>query len=247
MMSIVEWVKNKIRYRMYPGDVRRMIRANKIPDVDVSLARLAQAGFKPGLIFDVGAYHGEFSASCLRLWPDARIVAFEALPDKIEGLNKKFAGRQVEVVQCIVGDKDLEDFTFFADENASSAQFSEEVNTRKKQIHGSMIRLDSYIDKVGTGIPDLLQLDTLAFEYEILNGMGDKIKGVGCILLQVNFLEIYHDVKLAHHVIKYLADHGFVIFDVGDIHRRPLDNALWQMDLLFVKESSALRSDKRWG
>jgi len=34
---------------------------------------------------------------------------------------------------------------------------------------------------------------------------------------------------------------------VCGLTRRPLDQALWQTDMLFVPQQSALRADKRWG
>ncbi len=38
---------------------------------------------------------------------------------------------------------------------------------------------------------------------------------------------------------------GFVAFDVLEIHRRPLDGVLNQLDLLFLREGSRFRCDKR--
>jgi hypothetical protein len=38
---------------------------------------------------------------------------------------------------------------------------------------------------------------------------------------------------------------GFVTYDILEIHRRPLDKALSQIDFLFVREQSPLIADKR--
>ena len=109
-----------------------------------------------------------------------------------------------------------------------------------------MMRLDTYINSTKTAVPNFLQIDTLSFEYQILKGLGGYLPSVDVILLQLNFIEVFHGVTLAHDVIGYLADHGFVMYDVCDVHRRPLDQALWQMDCLFVKADSSLRKNKNW-
>jgi FkbM family methyltransferase len=38
---------------------------------------MADRGFAPGLIFDVGAYEGEFARDALRVWPGAKVACFE--------------------------------------------------------------------------------------------------------------------------------------------------------------------------
>jgi len=242
-----EWLQNKFRMKMYAGDVRRLVAQNKVPDVETSLRRIKQYGINPKLIFDVGAYEGDFIKMCKRLWPDSRIVAFEALPEKINDLKKNYESESVEIVHCLVGDQDQASVPFYSDENASSALFSEEVNTHKQVLNLPMMKLDSFISSHGGVVPDFLQLDTLSFEYQILKGIEGHLPKIQAILLQVNFIDVFHEVKLANKVIELLAAHGFVIYDVCDLHRRPLDHALWQADLLFLKEDSPLRKDKRWG
>lgn len=241
------WVKDKIRIKLFGSDVKRLISQNRLPDVERSLLRLKQSGVNPKRIFDVGAYQGEFIESCFKIWPDCEIVAFEALPEKIEILHKKFSGKNIQIVETMVGNEDKEDVMFYADENASSALFSDEVNTKKKLLRCKMMKLDTYISDNKVISPDFLQIDTLSFEYQILKGIESNLKNVEVILLQVNFIEVFHEVRLADTVIEYLSKFGFVIYDICDIHRRPLDNALWQIDFLFVKRESYLRSNKRWG
>jgi hypothetical protein len=43
-----------------------------------------------------------------------------------------------------------------------------------------------------------------------------------------------------------MRDNGFVAYDICGLARRPLDQALWQADFIFVPRASSLRSDKRW-
>lgn len=242
----MNWFSKKIEAKLYSGDVKRMIARNKIPDQRISFERLKELGFSPELIFDIGAYQGDFSSMCLEIWPETNIYAFEALKDKIAPLKSRFASDKVKVIEGIVGQEDKEAINFYADETASSVLPSEEVNTEKKIISQRMRRLDSFIKSENIKPPTFLKLDTQGYEYEILQGCGNILNSIEVVLLELNFLEVYQNVKLAHEVIAFLAQHDFVIYDICEIHRRPLDMALFQIDFIFIKKDNSLRKDTRW-
>jgi len=242
----MNWLQKKINTRLFGSDLARMVEQNKVPDPAKSLWRLKTMGFNPGSIFDIGAYEGEFTKLCTAIWPDAKIHAFEGLPEKVILLNKKLDNKAVVINEVIVGESDNGDVKFFADETSSSVLYSDEVNTKKKIIHQKMISLDSYIDAKMIQAPGLLKIDTQGYEFPILQGCKKNLTSIEVLLIELNFIEVYHNVTLANEVISFLAGFDFVVYDICEIHRRPLDNALFQIDFLFVKKDSILRKDKRW-
>jgi len=242
---MLDFIRKKIEARLFGDDVKRMIAKGRIPDQQVSLERLKKLGFAPELIFDIGAYQGDFSQMCLDLWPDCKIIAFEALPEKIESLKSRFIGKNVRIVEGIVGDEVREDVNYFADETSSSVLVSQEF-TPKKRLRQKMFTLDEFCSKNNLNAPDFLKIDTQGYEYPVLKGFEKNLKSVKVILPELNFIEVYHQVTLAHDVIHFLGNNGFVIYDICEIHRRPLDMALFQIDFIFVKQHAQLRGDKRW-
>jgi FkbM family methyltransferase len=240
----MHFLKQKIYERLYGGDIQRLIAQNKVPDQEVSLKRIKNLMFNPNVIYDVGGYQGDFTDMCLQLWPHAQAHIFEGLPDKVTLLEKRFYGKNVKVNKLLVGEENKDDIQFYADETASSILESHEMHP-KTRINTQMVTLDTYI-QAGHPVPNFLKIDTQGYEYHVLKGCEKYLHQVEIILIELNFTEIYFQSTLAHHVIHHLANHGFVIYDVCEIHRRPLDNALVQMDFLFVKENSLLRKDKRW-
>lgn len=242
---MLDFIRKKIEARLFSGDVKRMIAKGRVPDQQVSLERLRNLGFVPELVYDIGAYHGNFTQMCLDLWPKSKIIAFEALPEKIDSLKARFSGKNVQIVEGIVGDEVREDVNYFADETSSSVLESQEFSP-KKRLKQKMFTLDEFCSKNNLNAPDLLKIDTQGYEYPILKGFERNLKTVKVILLELNFIEVYHQVRLAHEVIHFLSNNGFVIYDICEIHRRPLDMALFQIDFIFVKQHSQLRSDKRW-
>ena len=78
-----------------------------------------------------------------------------------------------------------------------------------------------------------------------LRGASKIMHAFECVLLEVSLIEINVGVPLLHDVVAYMKSLGYVAYDVLEIYRRPLDNALNQMDILFVREHSTLIADKR--
>jgi hypothetical protein len=79
----------------------------------------------------------------------------------------------------------------------------------------------------------------------VLKGSTSILRNIDAILLEVAVIEVNEGAPLLHDVLAHMKSIGFVTYDVLEIHRRPLDKALNQIDILFIREASALLSDKR--
>jgi len=76
--------------------------------------------------------------------------------------------------------------------------------------------------------------------------MGARIDEFDAFLIEMSTIATIKNGPEADEVIAFLNERGFVIYDVLSLNRRPLDSALAQLDVLFVKRNSSLRSDHRW-
>ena len=64
--------------------------------------------------------------------------------------------------------------------------------------------------------------------------------------METALIEVNEGSPILHEVVRYMHDKGFVAFDVLEMHRRPLDRALCQIDILFCRENAAIRANKRF-
>jgi hypothetical protein len=94
--------------------------------------------------------------------------------------------------------------------------------------------------------PDFLKLDVQGYELEVLKGAEKSLPQMQVILAEVNLLDIHQNVPLFAEMIAWLNERDWIAYDICGLTRRPLDQALWQADLLFVPRHSSLRADKRW-
>lgn len=128
----------------------------------------------------------------------------------------------------------------------ASSLLSEKNGPRHPAATYEMRTLASVVERDTNRAPDLLKLDVQGYELEVLKGASSHLDEIQVILIELNLLDLHEKVPLLHEVTAWLAERGWVAFDICGLTRRPLDDALWQADFVFVPEESGLRQDKRW-
>ena len=225
---------------------RRLAERMGVPELAPALARLRQLGFEPSLIFDVGAYRGEFAQLCRGVWPTSRIVCFEPQPAARLQLEQSLGKDSlISVFQVLLGAEERPAVDFHLCETASSV-LEEQVDKSHPVASFPMATIDALVSAKVLQPPEFLKLDVQGYELEVLKGAQESLKHIEVVLAELNFLDLHCGVPLLAEVANWLQDREFVAFDVCSLIRRPLDNALWQADMLFVKKNHSLRADKRW-
>lgn len=223
----------------------KLARRLDVPEIPVALERVAGLGFNPTTVFDVGAYRGDFARMCLSLWPSVEVACFEALPHKIQELNRlATSNNKVRVFPCLLGAASRANVPLHLLETASS--ILEEHGAATPVALYDMRTVDAVIAEEGLRPPDLLKLDVQGYELEVLKGSEGALPNVQMILAEVNLLDIYKGAPLLSEIIGWLAERGWAAYDICGLTRRPLDSALWQADFIFVPLESPLRASKRW-
>jgi hypothetical protein len=153
---------------------------------------------------------------------------------------------EISLIPGLVGEADRERVEFHELETSSSVLPEHQAGSATI-AHHTMRRLDTVIESgLAPRPPDLLKIDTQGYEMAVLKGIERNLSSVRAILAELNFLDIYNGVTLAHEVIEWLGKRGWVPYEICSLIRRPLDGALWQSDLVFLQVNDRLRADKRW-
>ena len=236
-----------LRIKKYIFSYDEMVRSDKIPDINRSLKRIKNLGISPRVIYDVGAYEGEFSDMCLKIFPAAKLYLFEANHAKIKILQSRFKNSNVHINNVALGDKNKDEIDFFVDETASSILPSFDLFQKKETVKIKMVTLDSFVIDQFNECPNILKIDTQGFDYFVLLGSKRILKNIDIIIVETNFIEVYDGSILFFELMSLLNEFDFVVYDITEIHRRGLDNALFQIDFLFVKKDSELRRSNAWG
>ena len=218
------------------------------PDMFRSILRLKALGFKPKMIVDIGAYHGEWTKEVQHIFPNSVFLMVEPMDEKA-ALLEQIATHSKDKIYfehgLLAAEADKE-IVFYKSETASSVLSEHKENDDFEKVTKKTTTLTSVLEKRNITKIDFLKIDTQGYELEILKGATEYLKNTDVVLLEVSLLDIHKNVPLVHEVCSFMYQHGFVTYDICSFTRRPLDKALWQSDFIFVKEESSFRANKNW-
>jgi FkbM family methyltransferase len=212
------------------------------PNMDLGLSALADRGIQPINIIDVGAFEGDWSRMARRIWPSSKIIMFEPNAAKLGIVSCAAQHVNATLLHDLLGATDGTKVVFNLME-AGSSIMNERSPLARSQEARTLRRIDSAVPNL-EGYT-LLKIDAQGYEIEILKGAEKIIHNIEAILLEVAIIEINEGAPLIADVMAFMKSIGFVTCEILEIHRRPLDRALNQVDILFVRENSTLFSDKR--
>ena len=226
---------------------RALVKRLNAPDMPMALERLALQGFSPELIFDVGANRGDFAQLALVAWPSARLACFEPLRHasaQIAQLQRRFPN--IDLHQTLVGECEKTSVELHV-ANASTSLLPDGENQKFPVERFPQTTIDVAVRSLyGGRAPEMLKLDVQGYELWVLKGAEESLPSIRVILAEVNLLDIHKGVPLLHEVTDWLFQRGYVAYDICGLTRRPLDDALWQADMIFIRRDDALRADKSY-
>ena len=220
-----------------------------VPNMVWSLSNLAKCGFRPTVIWDVGAYEGEWSLLAKGIFPRARIWMFEPQQSKRTILERLSSAspQQLSYIRALCGAEAKEEVAFYQNETVSSVLTEWEKPSGAYEAM-AMTTLDLLCNGSRVDLPDLIKLDVQGYELEVLKGASHvmDVHPPEVLVLEVSLIDINKGAPLWSEVDRWLSNLGYRLYDICTLMRRPSDNALWQVDGIYCHKSSPLLVSKRW-
>lgn len=249
-MDPVEQAKRAVKglFRAAGVEVQRS-RAGDAHAFDRTFERLRamrELGFRPRTVCDAGASSGSWTRRFLQDFPGASVFMVEPLAVHQSALaTLAQASDRLSVWEgCLGGTPGT--LTFNADGDGSSLLGGHEGNRYGTQEEVRVETLDSLVENGICPVPDLLKLDVQGYELEVLAGAAAALGTVQAVLAEVSFVRFQEGMPLFHELLAALAARGFVVHDIVALSQRPLDGALAQADVVFLREDHPLRASNRW-
>lgn len=212
------------------------------PSMHHGLAAMAQRGLRPRTVVDAGAYQGDWSRLAKRIWPSCRLIMVEPNGKNCERLTGTAGDLKAELSCELLGAEEGREVRFNV--MASGSSIMNERSPLARNVENRRLRtLDSIVRNVEA--PAFLKIDAQGYELQILMGAPRALACAEAVLLEVALIEVNEGAPLLHEVVAFMKARGFLAYDILEIHRRPLDGALNQVDIVFVREQSRLIADKR--
>ena len=210
-----------------------------------SLEQVREAGFMPATIIDVGAAFGSFSRTCHAVYPQAQYLLIEPLEEYIPSLTKLVSdipGASFEI--CVAAKEDKPVILNVHHDLVGSSLYREVeegtgVNGVRRKVRA--LTLDRLVIERKALPPYFIKIDVQGAELDVLAGGKTTLSQAEFVLLEVSLFQFFQDGPLLFDVVAYMKSKGFVPYDILGLQYRPLDRALSQVDIAFVKETGLLR------
>jgi FkbM family methyltransferase len=197
-------------------------------------------------LVDIGANRGQFALVARKCFPNAKIMSFEPLKEPAAIFRRVFNSDPMVVLhELAIGPNDdrMTIHVSHADDSSSLLPITSLQNklfpgTDEKEIRTIQVKpLDAVLEPKDIEQPALLKLDVQGFERQALEGCKTLITLFSYVYVECSFVELYAGQSLAHEVIAFLDDFGFVLSGVYNLCYDKRSIAI-QGDFLFKRKSS---------
>lgn len=201
-------------------------------------------GFTPQTIVDVGAARGSWSVEVSALWPDVHYVLIDPLSENQEELRRVCSKlNRADYRIAAISDYSGRITIHVHDDLDGSSLFLEReigINGTPREIESMTV--DDLVSEMRLQPPILLKADVQGAEMKVLMGAARTLPTIEMIILEVMLFDIYKgENPQLFDTVSYLKSNGFVAWDIFGMGYRMLDNALCQIDMVFVREDGLFR------
>jgi FkbM family methyltransferase len=208
------------------------------------LELLKTQGFQPKTVFDIGVAGG--TPDLYAAFPNAFYYLVDPTQESLPHMRAIAQKLNAKILHLALGEEECSLEIEVRPNDIGASSFFEEIGpltgTRRYAVPVQRF------DRVVTGFerPALCKIDVQGAEVRVLSGMGTRIDEFDAFIIEISTIATIKSAPEADRVFAFLDQHGFVIYDILSLNRRPLDSALAQIDVLFIKRNSQIRSDHRW-
>ncbi len=203
-------------------------------------------GYYPATVIDVGAANG--TPPLFESFPDAYFILIEPLEEFHQALIKHLKKYNGELHKCAVMSKKGRKTIFRTNDLYGSSMIhslQEEDCDRLTSVDVKV--LDHIIDSNELKKPVILKTDCQGGDFEVIKGASKTLDVCDIVIMEISFYKFWGE----HHpepldILNYMNEKGFVIHDILDGLFRPLDNALGQVDICFVKKDGIFKHSNDW-
>lgn len=227
-------LKGYIKYFFQRKD-RAQRFARFFTNTGLALGRIKDRGVFIATILDVGASDGRWSAAALKFWPGARCHLIEANPAHEAGLQTACTRPNFSYTLAAAGET-IGTARFKASQDTDGGTLAAGVLTDAEYyIEVSLTTVDREVEKNKLSGPFLIKLDTHGYEVPILKGAEKALEKTNLVVIETYLFDIAQESLKFHEICSLMEGLGFRAIDLAEPLWRPHDQALWQIDLFFIR------------
>ena len=207
-----------------------------------ALYRLAQMGYQPEFIVDVGASTGHWSHIACRAFPKSRFYLIEPLLERYQQRDNTIYALHPEfiTIASAVGDKAGEMELNISPDLYSSSFLDGAETSPDRHWDRAQVPVRT-LDEISSTLPiqgrGLLKIDVQLAEHLVLDGAIRFLEQVDVICLELSLERFAPVAKTLIEMVTKLHDLGFEYFDYAGSWRNSKTGRLIQQDTVFIRSS----------
>jgi FkbM family methyltransferase len=205
------------------------------------LAQLARLGFQPRTVIDAGVANA--TPELYSTFPSATILLIEPLVEFEPFLRQICSTYKAQYVLAAAGSAPGS-ATFHVHADKFSSSLLQEVEG--PGVDGAprtvpVVSIDQQCAEKNLSGPFLIKLDVQGAELQVLAGAARTLRETEAVILEVTLFGTMIGGPQFYDVVHFMKQSGFVAYDIFAVNYRPLDGALAQVDMIFVREDGFFR------
>ncbi|WP_341738060.1 FkbM family methyltransferase [Microcoleus sp. CAWBG640] len=205
------------------------------------LDQLIELGFQPETVIDVGVAYGTFEL--YEKFPTTNFLLVEPLIEYEKNLKAICQKYHAEYIMAAAGAQAGNITINVHPQLYGSSTLNESEGSLADGIPREipLVVLDDVCRGKNLKAPYLLKIDVQGAELNVLDGCRQMLEDTEVIILEVSLFQFFVGGPQLYDVVSYMKERGFVTYDIFGGYIRPLDGALAQVDMVFVKENGLFR------
>jgi FkbM family methyltransferase len=206
-----------------------------------SLAQLARLGLQPRTVIDVGVAHQ--TPELYEAFKGAQFLLIEPLAEFEPSLRQICSTYNAQYVLAAAGEAPGTAILNVHPDKFGSSLLREVEGSSVDGIPRTVpvVAIDHLIAEKKLPGPYAIKVDVQGAELQVLAGATRTLQQTEIVILEVSVLAAMIGGPELFDIVSRMKELGFVAYDLFGFLYRPLDNALCQVDIVFVPLNSALR------
>ena len=206
-----------------------------------ALRQLSSLGFKPETVIDVGVAYQ--TSELYEEFKEANILLIEPLAEFAPFLRRICSIYKAQYVIAAAGERPGAALLNVHSDKCGSSFLKEvegpSVDGYPRQV--PVVTVDQVCSEKNLKGPYLMKVDVQGAELQVLAGSKRTLQETDVVILEVTLFGMMIGGPQLYDVVSKMKEFGFVAYDVCGFLYRPFDDALSQVDVVFVREQGRFR------
>lgn len=211
-----------------------------------ALRHIRERGFEPSTVIDVGVGGG--TPDLYDVFGDAALVLVEPLEEFESDLQRIRDSYDAHVVPGVATETEGEAELNVHHKLEGSSLYREAEGRHVDGISRAVpaVTVDGIFRELGLEGPVLIKIDVQGAELDVLQGATHVLERTEYVMLEASLFKFFRGGPVVLDVLEFMNERGFALYDIHRGHYRPLDGALAQVDLAFVKKEGRFRESHHY-